>query len=410
MASPAFCLTLLALSWVSLGIDAWSDPDINRWTPELIESRGFEYEEHYAETADHYFLMLFRIVNPRIERNATLRPVILQHGLLSSSRDWLVASPGGHVDENSRRVGNNLGFELAKRGYDVWLPNSRGNTHSKFHRYYTKDESHFWDFTWADMGKYDNPAVIDYVLHRTGHEDLAFVGYSQGTMTMWATMSLYPKYNKVVKPFIALAPVMSLNHVSKPVKVLAYMPLLPTLLGALKGQFMPSNTLIRSVAYIMCNRPFKPMCASLIGIACGFDYSQLNQSRMDVYMAGIPAGTSNKNVMHFRQLVRSGVFAEYDYGASINKQIYGWHQPPEFPLHKITNPYIAIFSGANDWLASPQDVNILRMKLGVEPLVDHVVPAPRWNHLNFQLGVQVGLYINKPIIELLERFNPDVGE
>lgn len=39
----------------------------------------------------------------------------------------------------------------------------------------------YWNFTWVEMGRYDIPAVINYILDHSGQEKLSFVGHSQGT-------------------------------------------------------------------------------------------------------------------------------------------------------------------------------------------------------------------------------------
>ena len=80
------------------------------------------------------------------------QPVFLQHGLLSSSADWLLSGPE-----------KGLAFILADLGYDVWLGNARGNTYSRRHVKMTNDETAFWDFSWHEMAKYDIPAEIDFI-------------------------------------------------------------------------------------------------------------------------------------------------------------------------------------------------------------------------------------------------------
>lgn len=69
---------------------------------------------------------------------------------------------------------------LADANYDVWLPNSRGNVYSREHKYLNPNGIEYWNFSWFEMGIYDNPAVIDYVLKETNNSKVYYIGYSQG--------------------------------------------------------------------------------------------------------------------------------------------------------------------------------------------------------------------------------------
>lgn len=73
---------------------------------------------------------MHRIVFPYFKVK-TSRPVILQHGLTGTSSNFVMASP--YVNLSPQVIGQNLGFELAKRGLDVWLSNNRGNEHGMQH-------------------------------------------------------------------------------------------------------------------------------------------------------------------------------------------------------------------------------------------------------------------------------------
>lgn len=150
--------------------EPFKDPDLYRDVPALINSRGFKSQKYEIQTEDGYILSLYRIINPFFKGNKT-KPIMLQHGIISSGRDWIVNSPGGNVHEmftqNDTIVGNNLGFELGKRGYDVWLANSRGNTYSRKHVKLSPKQPQFWDYSFDQMIKYDLPATIDFIRKTT---------------------------------------------------------------------------------------------------------------------------------------------------------------------------------------------------------------------------------------------------
>lgn len=93
------------------------DPDFDRNISSLIASRNFQWEEHEVLTKDGYILTVYRIVNPKMKKLG--RPVLLQHGLMSTGHDFIINSPGGDLDEDlgEGNIGNNMGFELSKKGY-----------------------------------------------------------------------------------------------------------------------------------------------------------------------------------------------------------------------------------------------------------------------------------------------------
>lgn len=122
---------------------------------------------------------------------------------------------------------------LADQGYDVWLGNARGNTYSRRHTSFNpdggrKERSKFWAFSWHEIGTIDLPTMIDYVLEKTEHSKLHYVGHSQGTTAFFVMCSERPEYNDKIIMMNALAPVAYAKHISSPV-VRALTPFLFTL-------------------------------------------------------------------------------------------------------------------------------------------------------------------------------------
>ena len=122
--------------------------------------------------------------------------IIIQHGLGGGSPNFV----WGPVEVAP-------GFVAANAGYDVWLPNDRGNSFSWENKNFTKGAwGSYWDYNVEELGTIDKPETIDYILKETGNKELAgYIGISQGTSQFYAGATLMPDfYEEKVKLFIGV--------------------------------------------------------------------------------------------------------------------------------------------------------------------------------------------------------------
>lgn len=57
---------------------------------------------------------------------------------------------------------NSPAFVYALDGYDVWLGNNRGTTHSRKHVSLNPEtDEKFWEYSFVELGKYDLPSMIE---------------------------------------------------------------------------------------------------------------------------------------------------------------------------------------------------------------------------------------------------------
>lgn len=120
---------------------------------EIVTEGGLACDNHMVETADGFTLQMQRVRDAKVYKEGA-PVVLLQHGLLSDGVMWVT-----HRDQS-------LAFQLARLGYDVWLGNNRGGIFARSNLNYDPDENpkEYYDYSFYELGKYDLPAEMDYVL------------------------------------------------------------------------------------------------------------------------------------------------------------------------------------------------------------------------------------------------------
>lgn len=396
-AAVVLLLLVVAVS-ATVGVATVGTQDFYDVCDQVNGALSYPCEHRTTRTADGFLLDVIRI--PPKTRGAP--PVILQHGLLDSAITW-VANYFPH---------QNLGCILHDLGYDVWMPNSRGNHYSMNNTNYApytsrQPDTAYWESIDCDqMGQYDVPANIDYVLNVTGASTVTFIGHSQGTYQMFAAMSKWnPSYAKKINVFIGLAPVAFVGSTtSLLLKIIAGLKVgdIIALFGG--KEFLVNDWLIREISKI-CPALGKT-CGSLLEIFCGDgNPANTNSSQIPTILRYDPGGTSVNNMIHWQQNVNRNDFAAHDYGSSANMQKYGQSTPPVYNLSNFVAPPTALFAGDRDALADPADVERLIAAMPPRVLVN-VTYLDDFAHLDFTWGLDAYRVLYPSVVALVQQYNP----
>lgn len=102
----------------------------------------------------------------------------------------------------------------------MWLPNSRGSRNARNHVTKNPDDpaSGFWNFTWHEMGIFDHPPVIDFILSKTKFDQLNYIGHHQGSTSLFVLLSSKPEYNSKINIASLMSPIAFVEHAGYKVK------------------------------------------------------------------------------------------------------------------------------------------------------------------------------------------------
>ena len=174
------------------------------------------------ETSDGYILKIFQVrltenqlkkLPVKLQQNQD-RQILIQHAWVDSGDSFFITD-------------NSVGFYLVHQGFDVWVGNNRGNKYSRrviSEITQTSTNEKFFDFSFQEMGIYDQVACYKYILgmysptHRGTDKKrkITYIGLSQGTAQMFVGLleeqtSDYLTEN--TEKFIAFNPIVFMGHV-----------------------------------------------------------------------------------------------------------------------------------------------------------------------------------------------------
>lgn len=361
----------------------------------MLEYFDYPREKHEITTKDGYILEIHRIPSPGQP------PILLSHGVLSSSADFLVMGPN-----------QSLAFLLHDHHlkYDVWLFNYRGNRYSRKHVSLNPDSSaKFWQFSMHEIAIYDLRATVDHITAETGHERLFYVGHSMGTTIFWILLSEQPEYNDKFHHMHALAPVAFLGHMPSTIlnNVVNSMPGLE-LVFAMNGisELFAHDSIQRSSFKDLCLVALERFCLPIIDDMVGKGVGRLNKTVLARVFGHFPAGGSVKQFSHVAQLTRSRRFAQFDYGRVENLQRYGASKPPNYDLEGCRVP-LTLHYGTLDGIAGVRDVEFLatnHLKSVVE-----LNEIQGYNHLDFLYSEASTEGLYGPMIRTFDEHRERVG-
>jgi len=371
------------------------DPEVGMNTSQIIQYWGYPVETHKVNTSDGYILTMYRIPNGKAKAGAPAanKPVaFLQHALLDSSFAWVLNLPT-----------ESLGYILADLGYDVWLGNNRGNKYSRAHVSLKVNSREFWDFSWDEMALFDLPAQIGYVLNYTNKTSVSYVGHSEGTIQMFANLAHSDELWEKINYFAALGPVAYTYHLkSLPLVLLADLRVMSIFELFGMKEFL-TDDFLNYFGKIICSI-MPDTCNIFIEVLCG-PSQQTNKTRLDIYIAETPSGTSVKNMAHWAQGVRVDKYNMFDYGSKRkNQEHYGTDEPPEYNLTKIDKVPISLYSGSEDLLADPKDVSKLETEISYRLKTN--LELYKYAHLDFTWGVNAYKDFYPHLIADMQELNP----
>ncbi|XP_075229963.1 lipase 3-like [Lycorma delicatula] len=363
-------------------------------TSELIVKWGYIAEEYKVTTEDGYILLLTRIVSGK---SGPCRPVLLLHGFMSASDQWLL--PGRS---------ESLAFILADNGYDVWLGDQRGNVNSQAHNKYDVDSKIFWDFSFHEFGVYDLPAFIEKILDITKVSQLSYIGYSLGASEFLIMGSERPEYLEKVKVSILLAPFfnppsISQSHILHTINLFSPIIMNP-MVRATKHSILPRTKALQTAIQTFCSPKVAiDVCLAIVGDLVGENRNNLDRKLVPFYFSSLPAGCSLKTYEHILQSFKSERFQQYDYGSLKNVKKYGSHTPPRYKIEQIQTP-IALLYANNDIILKTENVIKLEKTLP-NVVMCYEVSDPKFSHTDFVFGSNAVQLVYDKILQLIESYN-----
>ncbi|CAN0161985.1 unnamed protein product [Bubo scandiacus] len=324
--------------------EAWMN--IISMMSEMVSFWRYPSEEYDVVTEDGYILQLNRI--PYGRGNAEShgpRPItFLQHGLFGEGSMWV-----------TNLANNSLGFILTDTGYDIWIGNSRGNT------------------CFDEIGKYDLPAIINFIEQKTGQKQLLHIGHSQGTT--FIAFSTMPQLAQKTKMYFALLTVDTVTFLQSPFKNLTFFSDYGLKMFGTK-ELLPHIALGELILSKFC--ACSKTCKSVLSMLFGFNWENIDMGVQSSVLRACDRGTTYNSLLYTGKLLQI---------AKVSSPLYNV---------KGMEVLMPIWHGGTDCL----DVALLLPQV---KNLDHHRVIRQWNHLVFLQGLDATEVLYQEIVDMMKK-------
>ena len=381
---------------------------------EFCESRGFLCQDIKIVTHDNYHIVIHRVINPNIMSNDT-EPVILWHGMGASSYQWLYTSKDGAAtdwknESNSSMTDDSLAITLLNQGYDVYLPNLRGNEYANGHEYFDLNrDAKYWDFSLDEIIKYDCSAVIDKVLEVSKKSKTNYVGFSLGGMIICGLLSDRPEYNQKIRNLTIMASAVSVNSdIARYASDSTY-DYFVHMLTRNSGNILPI-IVSKIVAYLAGGNLYADSDSALMKLLRdpGAQYSLwyfgsrcINTSRAAVMGSHIHIAMSRKVIAHVLQFVLARRWRKFCYGKK-NEDIYGSIEAPVYDVSNINVDKMTLIFSQFDRLISTEDAKNMLDELRMPNVIWDPVTVKNYDHFDLVLGHDTANVVNVKVLKSIK--------
>ncbi|XP_003746953.1 gastric triacylglycerol lipase-like [Galendromus occidentalis] len=383
---------------------------------------GMNLSIHDVVTPDGWILEVWRVRNMEIFDAEVSSPVILGHGFVGTAFDFIW---------NLRN--ESAAFILADSGYDVWLPNWRGNHFSDRildegrRRKPTAEE--YYRSGWQYMAEFDFPSVIEEVLSTTEQSKIYVAGHSMGGTLMSAFLSTNHTFDGQISHFAALTPVLRFG-LDTPKTFLAAVLIGPTvvhylptfLFRAIFGRQLlayPDEDTIAYIRSLVCNA-VPLVCHLIVAAAVGRDMqtlrftdSHINKTRVEVYETEQVGGTGPMAALNFADQRLAIIWSALDFSSSYpqtgftNTGQYGSETPTQYDFAAIEVP-ISIFYVYNDPFNGPESAQGVIDTL--QPTFSKFIEGDSLSHNDVVLATDSRCYIYNDVVATFDNLENERDE
>lgn len=243
------------------------------------------------------------------------------------------------------------------------MGNVRGSRFSMRHRSIDPQSREFWQFSFHEIGFYDLPAMIQYILGVTQKPGLFYVGHNQGATALLVLLSTRTDFNSKVYHAHFMAPIAYMDY---PHPMLAFQAGENLRSSRIFGNynFHSLTDLTKLIIQTYCPEKGPKSLAFCTDLWFFLFGRNLNQTEIDPRILlevpkYISPTASVKQWNHFLQLSIKGKFRSYD-GRS--DSIYAnLAAPTEYNLANVKTP-VYLYQGSNDLIVS-RSVSFCKVKL-----------------------------------------------